>query len=33
MKGGYDIGVSGVDGYFGRDSVKALQKSLNDKKI
>lgn len=31
MKKGYDIGVSGVDGYFGSDSVKALQKSLNSK--
>lgn len=29
---GYSIGPDGVDGYFGEQSVKALQQSLNDKK-
>lgn len=29
---GYSVGSAGVDGYFGHDSVMALQKSLNDKK-
>lgn len=29
---GYDIGPDGVDGYFGENSVIALQKSLNDGK-
>ena len=28
---GYSVGSCGADGYFGTDSVKALQKSLNDK--
>lgn len=27
---GYDIGPDGIDGYFGPNSVKALQQSLND---
>ena len=27
---GYDIGSAGRDGYLGRDSMRALQKSLND---
>ena len=27
---GYNCGSSGADGFFGRESVKALQKSLND---
>ena len=27
---GYDVGVCGVDGYFGSDSVRALQRYLND---
>ena len=27
---GYSCGVSGADGYFGHDSVKALQQCLND---
>lgn len=29
---GYDVGSAGVDGYFGHDSVCALQMSLNDGK-
>lgn len=29
---GYSVGICGVDGYFGHDSVYALQKSLNDGK-
>lgn len=29
---GYSVGSAGVDGYFGHDSVMALQKSLNDGK-
>lgn len=29
---GYDVGEAGVDGYFGHDSVCALQRSLNDGK-
>lgn len=29
---GYSCGPSGTDGYFGNDSAKALQRSLNDKK-
>lgn len=28
---GFDCGTSGVDGYFGMDSVKALQRALNHK--
>lgn len=32
INNGYDCGPGGVDGYFGTDSVKALQRSLNDKK-
>lgn len=32
VKKGYDVGESGVDGYFGHDSVCALQQSLNDGK-
>lgn len=27
---GYDCGKAGADGYFGRESVRALQRSLND---
>ncbi len=27
---GYDVGAAGVDGYFGPDSVRALQASLNE---
>ena len=27
---GYDCGPAGIDGYFGHDSVIALQKALND---
>lgn len=30
IKKGYDCGPAGVDGYFGHDSVVALQKALND---
>lgn len=30
IKRGYDCGVCGADGYFGSDSVKALQRWLND---
>ncbi len=30
VKCGYDVGSCGVDGYFGSDSVKALQRYLND---
>ena len=30
---GYSCGDCGVDGYFGRDSVMALQRALNDKAI
>lgn len=29
---GYSVGICGIDGYFGHDSVYALQKSLNDGK-
>lgn len=29
---GYPVGVAGIDGYFGPDSAKALQRSLNDKR-
>ena len=29
---GFDVGTAGVDGYFGSDSVKALQNSLNSSK-
>ena len=30
---GYDVGPCGVDGYFGTDSCKALQKALNDGRL
>ena len=30
---GYDVGAAGVDGYFGHDSVCALQRALNDGKF
>lgn len=32
IKSGFDVGPCGADGYFGTDSVKALQRSLNSDK-
>lgn len=32
VKHGFNVGSAGVDGYFGTDSVKALQRSLNSDK-
>lgn len=33
IRKGYSCGDSGADGFFGHDSVKALQRCLNDKKL